>query len=178
MICNISIFLSDISIRNKIHYTLFQLFNTLVWLLGGLMNYLGRDLAEIQKRFNDLWKQIKAKYPKADGKLHLAFKGEFVGLNESFGSIIKNNHYVFAESEAKEKARALFKANKDAPEEEFKKILQNAPLNSHCEISVIWGDLDYDLIAQLQIEPLVDQNLTPKTRASIRIVLGVIGEKG
>lgn len=142
------------------------------------MNYLGRDLADIQKRFNELWKQIKVKYPNADGKLNFAFKGEFVPLNDSFGSIFKNNHYVFADSEAKEEARALLKANKDTPEDEFKKILQNAPLNPRCEISVIWGDLDYDLIAQLQLDPLVDQILTPKTRASIRIVLGVIGEKG
>lgn len=36
----------------------------------------------------------------------------------------------------------------------------------------ILGDLEYALIAHLQADDLVDRELTPQTRASIRIVLG------
>ena len=141
------------------------------------MQYLARDLTEVQDKYNQLWKQIKAKYPKADGKIHFAYKGEFAPVNDSVGSLLKKNHYLFLDSEYKSKALGVMKANKDASDEDIRKLLLSAPLNPDCRIEVIWGDLDYDLIAELQGEPLVDQELTPKTRASIRIVLGTIGNK-
>lgn len=140
------------------------------------MNYTGKDIVEIQQRYNQLWKQIKAKYPKASGGIHFAFKGEFAPVNDSFGNLIRKNHFLFSEGEAKSKAQSLIKAVKDAAEEDIKKILLKAPLNPECRIEVIWSDLDYALIAELQNDPLVDLNLTPKTRASIRIVLGVVGK--
>lgn len=48
-----------------------------------------------------------------------------------------------------------------------------------CELITINGticetDLDYALIAHLQADDLVDRELTPQTRASIRIVLGAL----
>lgn len=139
------------------------------------MNYTGQDLVEIQQKYNQIWKQIRAKYPKASGSVNFALNGYFAPINESFGNLFKKNHYLFLDSEYKTKAQNLMKANKDAAEEDFKKLLLKAPLNPECRIEIIWNDLDYDLIAELQVEPLVDLNLTPQTRASIRIVLGVVG---
>lgn len=115
------------------------------------MSYTGKDLVEIQQKYNQKWKQIKAKYPKASGGIHFAFRGEFASVNDSFGNLLRKNHFLFSDSEAKSKAQSLIKAIKDASEEDIKKILLKAPLNPDCRIEVLWSDLDYDLIAELQI---------------------------
>ena len=141
------------------------------------MYYVGQDLSDIRDKYGQIWKQIKSKYKSASGSIQFNVKGEFVSVNDSFGGVLKKNHFVFLDSDAKKKAQNLLKANKDTPEENIRKLLWGAPLNPECNIVVIWDDLDYELIALLQNDPLVDLNLTPKTRASIRIVLGVIGKK-
>ncbi len=43
-----------------------------------------------------------------------------------------------------------------------------------CQVEIRFHDLNYDLIWQLQADELVDQSLTPQTKASIRIVLGTL----
>lgn len=141
------------------------------------MSNTGQDLNEIKDKYSLVWKQLKAKYPQASGGIHFAFKGEFVPVNDSFSGLLKKNPYVFADSQTKSKAQSLLKTNKDASEEDIKKLLLLAPLNPECRIEVLWNDLDYDLIAQMRVDLLVDLKLTPQTRASIRIVLGTIGEK-
>jgi hypothetical protein len=41
-------------------------------------------------------------------------------------------------------------------------------------VELRFDHLDYALIARLQADELVDRELTPQTRASIRIVLGTL----
>lgn len=42
------------------------------------------------------------------------------------------------------------------------------------QVELRFHDLDYDLIWKLQSDDLVDRELTLRTRASIRIVLGTV----
>lgn len=133
------------------------------------------DLGDIQKKYQDLWKQIKAKYPKAPGYPNFAFKGEFVPITASLKEILKFNHHVFLQSEQMATVLKALKSSKDMEEKSVLKLLKSAPLNPECRIEIIWSELDYDLIKQLQSDPLVDLTLTPRTAASIRIVLGLIG---
>ena len=43
-----------------------------------------------------------------------------------------------------------------------------------CQVEIRFKKLDYDLIWKLQTDDLVDRTLTPRTKASIRIVLGTL----
>lgn len=141
------------------------------------MSYTGQDLDDIRAKYNLIWKQIKTIYPKASGSIHFAYSGDFAPVNDSFGNLIRKNHSLFLDFEAKKKVQNLIKTVKDASEDDIKKILLKAPLNPDCRIEVIWSELDYDLIRQLQTDPLIDSALTPISRASIRIVLGVVGSR-
>jgi predicted transcriptional regulator len=141
------------------------------------MNYKGFELDDVRTNYKLIWKKIKEKYPNADGNIYFAFKGEFASINDSSIIMLKKNHYVFMDSDAKKKAIAMLKSNKDVSESDIKKILADVNLNPDCRIEILWNQLDYDLIQNLQNDSLVDQNLTPKGSASIRIVLGIIGVK-
>ncbi len=48
--------------------------------------------------------------------------------------------------------------------------------DENCRVEIRFHDPDYDLIAKLQTDDLVDRQLTPQTRASIRIVLGTLAQ--
>lgn len=45
-----------------------------------------------------------------------------------------------------------------------------------CQVEMRFNDLNYELIWQLQADELVNRNLTPQTKASIRIVLGTLAQ--
>lgn len=133
------------------------------------------DLPSIAEHYKQVWSSIRKKYPQARGEIKFAFQGEFVNIGASVLEILKNNHFVVMDGEQKSRALSQIKTQKDLSDVEVKKILGASELNPDCRIEIIWTDLDYDLIAELQKDPLVDQTLTPQTRASIRIVLGKIG---
>lgn len=43
-----------------------------------------------------------------------------------------------------------------------------------CQVELRFHELKFDLIWKLQVDDCVDRDLTPQTRASIRIVLGTL----
>ena len=45
-----------------------------------------------------------------------------------------------------------------------------------CQVEIRFNRLNYDLIWKLQVDDLVCRNLTPQTKASIRIVLGTLAQ--
>ena len=55
----------------------------------------------------------------------------------------------------------------------FKEQLQDLEFDGSVQVEIRFHDLDYDLIGKLQSDELVDRELTPQIRASIRIVLGM-----
>ncbi len=59
------------------------------------------------------------------------------------------------DSDAKKKAIAMVKSNKDVSESDIKKILTDANLNPDCRIEILWNQLDYDLIHNLQNDSLL-----------------------
>jgi hypothetical protein len=48
--------------------------------------------------------------------------------------------------------------------------------DGECQVEIRFNRLNYDLIWKLQVEDLVNRNLTPQTKASIRIVLGTLAQ--
>lgn len=53
-------------------------------------------------------------------------------------------------------------------------VLANIEIIDSTQLQLRFGQLDYDLIGRLQMDPSVDQVLTPKSRASIKVVLGTL----
>jgi hypothetical protein len=137
------------------------------------------NLPEIRAKYEMIWKDIKKKYPKANGKLNFAFKGNFVPIRAGLVELLKENKYVFTDSPVIESLRnnVLLKLkNKEAIDiDECERLIGEIPLNSECRIEIIWEDLDYEIIHAMRVDPLIDLNLTPKGGGSIRIVLGKIG---
>jgi hypothetical protein len=55
-------------------------------------------------------------------------------------------------------------------------LLDVAQVIETTQIQLRFGELDYDLIARLQKDPLVDRALTTQSRASIAISLGTLSQ--
>lgn len=55
-------------------------------------------------------------------------------------------------------------------------LLASVEVIETTEIQLRFGELDYDLIERLRVDPLVDRACTPQTRASIKISLGTISQ--
>ena len=44
------------------------------------------------------------------------------------------------------------------------------------QVEIRFNDLKFDLVWKLQVDDLIDRNLTPQTKASIQIVLGTLAQ--
>jgi len=55
-------------------------------------------------------------------------------------------------------------------------LVHKLKYDEKCQIEIRFLDLKYDLVWKLQADDLIDRNLTPQTKASIRIVLGTLAQ--
>jgi len=132
------------------------------------------------------------KYPalKKQAYLVLSLPGGQAGIDSSPTQILSDFPAMVIEDIVKTNALALQSRLKmltfeDAtgPEtDQLKKSLDQltAQLHYHegCQVEIRFNDLKYDLVWKLQVDDLVNHNLTPQTKASIRIVLGTISQLG
>ena len=58
--------------------------------------------------------------------------------------------------------------------EQLDRLAPQLKYDEKCQVEIRFNDLTYDLIWKLQVDDLVDRDLTPQTKASIRIVLGTL----
>lgn len=58
--------------------------------------------------------------------------------------------------------------------DKLKELAEDLEFDGSVRVELRFHVLDYDLIWKLQSDDLVDRELTPQTRASIRIVLGTL----
>ena len=61
-------------------------------------------------------------------------------------------------------------------QDELQQLAATLQYDPECQIEIRFSDLKYDLVWELQADDLVDRNLTPQTKASIRIVLGTLAK--
>ena len=59
-------------------------------------------------------------------------------------------------------------------DERYEELARELKYDASVRVEIRFDHLDYALIARLQSDDLVDRELTPQTRASIRIVLGTL----
>jgi hypothetical protein len=136
-------------------------------------------LQNAQSRFADLRK----KYPHMKAYLVLALRGMQTEDIQSWESILRTFPQFISGGPDADTLRQLIRAPKpkDPSIEElaqhrnhFQHCAQTTTYHPDALIELRFHDLDYPLLDQLRQDPLIDQTLTPQTRASIRIVLGTM----
>lgn len=145
----------------------------------------------------DLFTQIHKKYPDLRAYLVIAFRGEQTDLENNLIQSILEYPSIVLDGPAKSRTLELIKQlrhlNKPKPaespaskksrelkikiiREEINLLLEDLELDGRIQVEIRFRNLVYDLVWKLQVDDLVDRNLTPQTRASIRIVLGTISQ--
>jgi hypothetical protein len=150
-------------------------------------------VAGAKRRFD----QIRNKYPDLKARLLngqpasalvLSLPGGQTGIDSSPVDILSKFPAMVVDDSTKASALNLLSRVKileaqaaTGPEtERLKKQLdQLAPqlkYDEQCRVEIRFNDLKYDLVWKLQADDLIDRNLTPQTKASIRIVLGTLAQ--
>jgi|JI10StandDraft_1071094.scaffolds.fasta_scaffold01502_7 hypothetical protein len=141
------------------------------------------DLPIIEQRAKDTLGELKAKYSGLDAYLVYSSRlGQSV-LGNKPEVLLKEFPEMFHDIPDKAKvlqlikeAKAESRGNKEPQkrDHEIARLLDNLEVDEETQIELRFGQLRYELVWQLQRDTLVDQNLTPQGRSSIRIVLGTL----
>lgn len=127
--------------------------------------------------------QLREKHPSLKGYLVLAIPGKQTGIGSSASEINDYLPALLVDGAAKDAFQEHLKSppTKDASErvkkawdEQYRELASELHYDSGVRVEIRFDNLDYELIWQLQADDLVDRELTPQTRASIRIVLGTL----
>jgi hypothetical protein len=60
--------------------------------------------------------------------------------------------------------------------EQLDRLASRLKYDEKCQVEIRFNDLKFDLVWKLQVDDLVDRDLTPQTKASICIVLGTLAQ--
>ena len=131
---------------------------------------------------------IRKKYPELKAYLVLSLPGGQTGIDSSPAQILKEFPAMVVDDSNKNTALD-FQSSLELLEWKDKKSLEIERLKEQldqlahqlnydekCQVEIRFNDLKYDLIWKLQADDLVDLNLTPQSKASIRIVLGTLAQ--
>ena len=150
------------------------------------MNHPRLDLSQFQEALataNRHFATIRRKYPNLRAYLVLSLRDGQTKPDGELAESIREFHSLLLDGTAKTKTLELIKKLKPKestkPEQirlkdELKELGKALEFDGSVQVELRFHDLDYDLIWKLQSDDLVDRELTPQTRASIRIVLGSI----
>jgi hypothetical protein len=145
-----------------------------------------RQFDLIGKKHPDL--KAKLWNGKAASVLVLSLPGGQTGIDSSPIQILNEFPAMVVDDNAKTSALNLLSRLKlleseatAGPETERVKTQLNQlalqlKYDGECQVEIRFNRLNYDLIWKLQVEDLVNRNLTPQTKASIRIVLGTLAQ--
>jgi len=144
------------------------------------------DLSQFQEAIaaaNRRFVEIRKKYPTLRAYLVLSLQGDQTKLDSELADAIHEFPSLLLDSTAKIKTLELISKLKPKestkPEQiqlkdELKELAEDLEFDGRVQVELRFHHLDYDLIRKLQSDDLVDRELTPQTRASIRIVLGTL----
>ncbi len=127
--------------------------------------------------------EIKGEFPSLEAHLVFALKGQQTGIGSSPDSLLKEFPSMAVDDEAAAALRGHLKkapgndasqSKKDTWQDTLSQLNPLLKYHGHIPVELRFGNLDYTIIDQLRSHPLVDQKLTPQTRASICITLGTI----
>ncbi len=137
------------------------------------------DIARAATRAKEILKVLKQKHPRLDAYLVVSSPLGQARVDSSLLEFLREFPALFLASEDKEKALTLLgqldKSKEPKPSsEELASMIRAFDIDPSVQIELRFGELRYDLIWDLQKDPLVDKTLTPQSKASIRIVIGTI----
>lgn len=150
----------------------------------------------VMKQANAAFKKIKDKYNELSGYLVFSSAHGQCNLTIDISEILKMFPAMIDDSQQKEKSVELaqsimllemdkkksgeIKGNQSQKIEKAKsqllQIVDNLDIKKDTYIEIRFNKANLDLIYKLQKDGLVSQKHTPQSKASIRIVLGTIGE--
>jgi len=140
-----------------------------------------QQFEQAKTKGKNIFEQIRRKYPSLRAYLVLRFKSEQADIDEAIWKLLLHCPRFFLDASEKEQALAFLALEKVRAEKtgqehitEIERILRKLDLllNPDVQIEIRFIDLKYALVWELQKEELVDQELTPQTKASIQIMLG------
>ena len=126
---------------------------------------------------------IRQKYPHLRAHLVISLLGDQTAINSSlermtaeYPALIANGHAKnlmlgFLNEPLPEKST---EAQKKTWKVRFHRLANDLEFDGNAQVAIVFHELDYDLIWKLQADELVDRQLTPQTKAFIRIVLGTV----
>jgi len=138
----------------------------------------------------NIFRRLKSKYPTLDAKLVITSGYGQSELTTDGVALFDRVASMFTNSYERKELLILFDTYKDLQrrnsdlklsyvkeiavqlQDRIRILLDTAEIVETSQINLIFGELDYDLISKLQVDPLVDRTLTPQTAASIKISLG------
>jgi len=135
------------------------------------------------KAARERFSKLREIHPTLKGYLVLAIPGKQTGIGSGAKEILGDLPALIVDDAAKAVFQQHLKAPppKDAGEkakkewdERCEELVAELHYDGGVRVELRFDNLDYELIARLQSDELVDRELTPQTRASIRIVLGTL----
>jgi len=154
------------------------------------VNHHRPDLSQFQEALaaaNRHFANIRKKHPTLRAYLVLSSRSGQTKPDSELADSIREFPSLLLDNTAKTKTLELIKKLKPKestkPEQiqlkdDLKELAGDIEFDGNIQVELRFHDHDYDLIWQLQADDLVDCELTPQTRASIRIVLGTITDIG
>ena len=142
------------------------------------------DLSAVELRAKAILGQLKLKYPALDGYLVYSSRIGQTNLGQKTRQMLAEFPEMFIGSAGKTRSlklmadlKQLEREKKDTAQvtDQLARALNELEIDSTVQIEIRFGQLNYDLVWQLQVDDLVDQTLTDRSKSSIRIVLGTIG---
>ena len=139
---------------------------------------------------NELFTKLKMKYPSLNGYLVFSSPYGQCELTTNAADILKSFPLMIVDSKQKVKGLQLWQKINDIEAENKKNvgnpkssekfrlqlddIVKNMEVKEDTFVEIRFKGTDYDMIFALQKDELISQEHTPQTKASIRIVLGVL----
>jgi hypothetical protein len=127
--------------------------------------------------------ELKAEHPRLRGYLVISSAAGQNGGTHGFEQVLSGFSRLFRDGDAKdaalERLHKLGSIRKNPAlglireaESALQEMTDTMQVDGRAQIEIRFEHLDYALIDALRMDPRIDRQLTPQTRASIRIVLG------
>lgn len=117
-------------------------------------------------------RELKRDYPTLMPYAVMTHSGADAAIPDRISSLLQKIPEAFVDHETKKIARALVSKNHPLPQE----LIQALKIKPDCCLEIRFQHLDYPQIWRMQTDPRIDLTRTPQTKASIRIVLGVLDQ--
>jgi hypothetical protein len=138
-----------------------------------------RSIAAASRHFS----RLQEKYPEMLAYLVISSQGRQVEISQPLKQMILNHPNLMAVGDARNRMQGFLKNTPDKEPTEtekkkqatrFQQLAEELEYDPTQQFELRFHRPDYVLIAKLQSDSLTDQALTPKSKTSIRIVLGTV----